>query len=83
VRSVEEKGASLQRLVESRKSGRPVLRFEFDHPRGALGVANGNQSGWTSARESFWIDAKFTGSRSGLCTYHGRKLSLHPSQATG
>jgi hypothetical protein len=37
-------------------AGRPALRFEFDHPRGALGVANGNQSGWTAARGSFWID---------------------------
>jgi hypothetical protein len=36
--------------------GRPTLRFEFDHPRGALGVANGNQSGLTAARGSFWID---------------------------
>jgi len=36
--------------------GRPALRFEFDHPRGALGVANGNQSGFTAARGSFWLD---------------------------
>jgi hypothetical protein len=36
--------------------GRPAWRFEFDHPRGALGVANGNQSGLTAARGSLWID---------------------------
>jgi hypothetical protein len=36
--------------------GRLALRFEFDHPRGALGVANGNQSGLTAARGAFWID---------------------------
>jgi len=35
---------------------RPALRFEFDHPRGALGVANGHQSGFAAARGSFWID---------------------------
>jgi hypothetical protein len=36
--------------------GRPALRFEFDHPRGGLGVRNGNESGWTAARGSFWIE---------------------------
>lgn len=36
--------------------GRPALRYEYDHPRGALGVANGNQSGFTAARGAFWID---------------------------
>jgi hypothetical protein len=36
--------------------GRPALRFEFDHSGGALGVTNGNQSGRTAARGSFWID---------------------------
>jgi len=36
--------------------GRPALRYEYDAPRGALGVANGGQSGFTAARGAFWID---------------------------
>jgi hypothetical protein len=36
--------------------GRPALRYNYDAPRGALGVANGGQSGHTAARGSFWID---------------------------
>ncbi len=36
--------------------GRSVLRYEYDAPRGALGVANGNQSGFAAARGAFWID---------------------------
>jgi hypothetical protein len=36
--------------------GRPALRYEYDHPRGALGVSNGNQSGFAAARGAFWID---------------------------
>ncbi len=36
--------------------GRPALRYEYDAPRGALGVANGKQTGFTAARGAFWID---------------------------
>jgi len=36
--------------------GRPALRYEFDAPRGALRVANGDQSGLAAARGAFWID---------------------------
>jgi hypothetical protein len=36
--------------------GRPALRYEFDHPRGALAVTNGNRSGFTAARGAFWVD---------------------------
>jgi len=36
--------------------GRPALRYEYDHPDGALGVAHGNESGFTPARGAFWID---------------------------
>jgi hypothetical protein len=36
--------------------GRPALRYDYDDPRGALGVANGTQTGFASARGSFWID---------------------------
>jgi hypothetical protein len=36
--------------------GRTTLRYEYDAPRGALGVANGKQSGFTAARGAFWID---------------------------
>jgi hypothetical protein len=36
--------------------GRPALRYEYDHPHGALGVANGNESGFAPARGAFWID---------------------------
>jgi len=36
--------------------GRPALRYQYDAPRGALRVKNGNLSGYTAARGSFWID---------------------------
>jgi hypothetical protein len=36
--------------------GRQALRYEFDNPRGALGVANGKESGFTPARGALWID---------------------------
>lgn len=36
--------------------GRSALRYEYDHPRGALGVTNGNQSGFAAARGAFWVD---------------------------
>ena len=37
-------------------NGRPALRYEYDAPRGALRLTNGNLSGYTAARGSFWID---------------------------
>jgi len=36
--------------------GSSALRYDYDAPRGALGVANGNVSGFAPARGSFWID---------------------------
>ena len=36
--------------------GQPALRYEYDDPRGALGVTNDNQFGYTAARGAFWID---------------------------
>lgn len=36
--------------------GRPVLRYDYDHPQGGLRITNGNLSGSASARGSFWID---------------------------
>lgn len=36
--------------------GRPALRYDYDAPRGALGVTNANQSGYAPARGTFWID---------------------------
>ena len=36
--------------------GRPALRYEYDAPSGALGVANRGQSGFAAARGAFWID---------------------------
>jgi len=36
--------------------GRSALRYDYDVPNGALGVANGKLSGYTPARGSFWID---------------------------
>jgi hypothetical protein len=36
--------------------GRPALRYEYDHPGGALAVTNGNDSGFTAARGAFLID---------------------------
>jgi hypothetical protein len=38
--------------------GRPAVRYAYDVPDGALGVANGKQSGYAAARGSFWIDAE-------------------------
>jgi hypothetical protein len=38
--------------------GRPALRYEFDSPRGALGVANGKESGFAPSRGAFWVDAE-------------------------
>ena len=37
-------------------NGRPALRYEYDAPRGALRLTNGNRSGYTAGRGSFWID---------------------------
>ena len=37
-------------------NGRAALRYEYDAPRGALRLTNGNLSGYTAARGSFWID---------------------------
>jgi hypothetical protein len=36
--------------------GRPALRYDYDAPGAALRVSNGNLSGVTPARGSFWID---------------------------
>src|SRR5215469_766537 len=38
--------------------GRPALRYDYDAPGAVLRVTNGNQSGYTPARGSFWIDAE-------------------------
>lgn len=37
-------------------NGRAALRYEYDAPRGALRLTNGNLTGYTAARGSFWID---------------------------
>ena len=37
-------------------NSRPALRYEYDAPRAALRLTNGNLSGYTAARGSFWID---------------------------
>ena len=36
--------------------GLPALRYEYDNPRGALAVINGDQSGFAAARGAFWVD---------------------------
>jgi len=37
-------------------NGRPALRYEYDAAHGALGVANGNLTGFTPARGAFWVE---------------------------